>query len=56
LEPIEFPTGYTREGMIYDKAKLLEQPPAGMQATPQTTPAGKYERAILPFPPIDPSV
>ena len=56
LEPIEFPTGYTREGMVYTKTMLLEPPPAGMPDTPQVTQVGKYERAILPFPPIDPSV
>ena len=52
LEPIEFPTGYTREGMVYIKDMLLEAPPAGTPTTPQQTPAGKYERSILPFPPI----
>ena len=56
LEPIEFPTGYTRESMIYTKAMLLEPPPPGMPDTPQQTPPGKYDRAILPFPPIDESV
>lgn len=56
LEPIEFPSGYTREGMVYNKQMLLETPPAGTPATPQATPAGKYERSILPFPPVDPSV
>ena len=56
LEPIEFPTGYTRESMIYKKNMLLEAPPAGVTPTPQITPAGKYDRAILPFPPIDTSV
>ena len=56
LEPIEFPTGYTREGMIYAKDKLLEAPPAGANGTPQVTPAGRFNRAILPFPPIDASV
>lgn len=56
LEPIEFPTGYTRESMIYTKHQLLESPPINVPATPQTTPAGKYDRAILPFPPVDASV
>jgi NADH-quinone oxidoreductase subunit I len=56
LEPIEFPTGYTRESMIYTKAMLLEPPPPGVPDTPQQTPPGKYDRAILPFPPIDESV
>jgi len=56
LEPMEFPTGYTREGMIYTKAMLLEPPPPGAPDTPQQTPPGKYDRAILPFPPIDESV
>ncbi|MEO6063517.1 MAG: NADH-quinone oxidoreductase subunit NuoI [Thermoflexales bacterium] len=56
LEPIEFPTGYTRESMIYTKAQLLESPPINVAATPQQTPAGKYDRAILPFPPVDSSV
>ena len=56
LEPMEFPTGYTREGMIYTKEMLLEPPPPGVPATPQQTPPGKYDRAILPFPPIDESV
>ncbi len=56
LEPIEFPTGYTREGMIYAKDKLLEAAPAGANGTPQVTPAGRFNRAILPFPPIDASV
>jgi NADH-quinone oxidoreductase subunit I len=56
LEPLEFPTGYTREGMIYVKDMLLEPPPQGASNTPQQTPAGKYDRAILPFPPIDASV
>ena len=53
LEPIEFPTGYTRESMIYTKSQLLESPPINVAATPQQTPAGKYDRAILPFPPVD---
>ena len=56
LEPIEFPTGYTREGLIYVKDMLLEPAPPGAQATPQQTEPGKYDRAILPFPPIDASV
>ena len=56
LEPMEFPTGYTREGMIYTKEMLLEPPSPGVPATPQQTPPGKYDRAILPFPPIDESV
>ncbi len=56
LEPIEFPTGYTREGMVYTKGMLLEPPPEGVQATPQVTPAGKFDRAIVPYPPVDPSV
>ncbi|MCL4506160.1 MAG: 4Fe-4S binding protein, partial [Chloroflexi bacterium] len=56
LEPIEFPTGYTREGMIYTKDKLLEAPSDGVSGTPQATPAGKFNRSILPFPPIDASV
>ncbi len=56
LEPLEFPTGYTREGMIYIKDMLIEAPPQGTPGTPQQTPPGKYERAILPFPPIDASV
>ena len=55
LEPIEFPTGYTRESMIYKKEMLLVAPPTGIQATPQKTPPGKYDRAILPFLPIDES-
>ena len=53
LESLEFPTGYTRESMIYDKGMLLESPPISVPATPQQTPAGKYDRAILPFPPVD---
>ncbi len=56
LEPIEFPTGYTRESMIYTKSQLLESPAINVAATPQQTPAGKYDRAILPFPPVDSSV
>ena len=56
LEPIEFPTGYTRESMIYKKDMLLESPPINVAATPQQTPPGKYDRAILPFPPVDESV
>ena len=56
LEPIEFPTGYTREGMIYTKDMLLEKPAAGGTDTPQVTPPGKFERAILPYPPVDASV
>ncbi len=56
LEPIEFPTGYTREGMIYKKDMLLESPPINVPATPQKTPAGKYNRSILPYPPIDESI
>jgi NADH-quinone oxidoreductase subunit I len=56
LEPMEFPTGYTREGLIYTKAMLLEPPLPGAPDTPQQTPPGKYDRAILPFPPIDESV
>ncbi|MCS7087155.1 MAG: NADH-quinone oxidoreductase subunit NuoI [Thermoflexales bacterium] len=56
LEPIEFPTGYTRESLIYTKSMLLEPPPPGVPGTPQQTPPGKYDRAILPFPPIDESV
>lgn len=56
LEPIEFPTGYTREGMIYTKQMLLEAPTNGVASTPQMTPPGKYERAIIPFPPVDESV
>ena len=56
LEPIEFPTGYTREGMIYTKDRLLEPSPAGVPGTPQVTPPGKYDRSILPFPPVDASV
>ena len=56
LEPIEFPTGYTRESMIYTKTQLLESPPINVATTPQQTPAGKYDRAILPFPPVDSSV
>ena len=55
LEPIEFPTGYTRESLIYTKSMLLESPPINVPATPQRTPPGKYDRAILPFPPIDES-
>jgi NADH-quinone oxidoreductase subunit I len=55
LEPIEFPTSYTREGMIYKKDKLLEPPLAGAAATPQATPPGKYDRAIVPYPPVDAS-
>ena len=52
------PTGtiYTRESMIYTKTQLLESPPINVAATPQNTPAGKYDRAILPFPPVDSSV
>jgi len=53
LESIEFPTGYTRESMIYKKDMLLESPPINVPATPQQTPPGKYDRAILPYPPID---
>lgn len=53
LEPIEFPTGYSRESMIYTKGQLLESPPINVPATPQATPVGKYDRSILPFPPID---
>ena len=55
LEQIEFPTGYTREGMIYKKDMLLEPPSAGSAETPQITLAGKFDRAILPFPPVDAS-
>ena len=39
--------------VIYDKGMLLESPPISVPATPQQTPAGKYDRAILPFPPVD---
>ncbi len=56
LEPIEYPTSYTRAGMVYVKKMLLEQPPLGFPGTPQVTPAGKYDRAILSFPPVDTSV
>ena len=56
LEPIEFPTGYTREGMIYTKDKLLEPSSAGVPGTPQVTPPGKFDRPIMPFPPVDASV
>jgi NADH-quinone oxidoreductase subunit I len=53
LESIEFPTGYTRESFLYKKDMLLESPPINVAATPQKTPPGKYERAILPYPPVD---
>ena len=53
LESLEFPTGYTRESMIYKKDMLLESPPISVAATPQRTPPGKYDRPILPYPPID---
>jgi NADH-quinone oxidoreductase subunit I len=53
LESIEFPTGYTRESFLYKKDMLLESPPINVAATPQKTPPGKYDRAILPYPPID---
>ena len=56
LEPIEFPTGYTREGMIYVKDMLIEPPSAGVAGTPQVTPAGRYDRSIQPYPPVDASV
>ena len=55
LEPIEFPTGYTREEMIYKKDRLLEQPPNGLPATPQHVEPGRFDRAILPYPPVDTS-
>src|SRR5512141_3411074 len=51
LEPIEFPTGYTREGMVYTKDMLIEPPVAGAQTTPQVTPPGKFDRSIVPYPP-----
>ncbi|MBX7214481.1 MAG: NADH-quinone oxidoreductase subunit NuoI [Thermoflexales bacterium] len=53
LEPIEFPTGYSREAMIYTKSMLLESPPINVPATPQVTEPGKFDRSIVPFPPID---
>ena len=56
LEPIEFPTGYTRESMIFGKSMLLVPPPSGLKDTPQRTEPGKFDRAIVPFPPIDASV
>src|SRR5215204_4361849 len=56
LEPIEFPTGYTRESMIFGKSMLLELAPTGLQDTPQRTEPGKFDRAIVPFPPIDASI
>ncbi len=56
LEPIEFPTGYTREGMIYTKSMLLEAPPNGVPTTPQATQPGKFDRSIVPYPPVDASV
>ena len=55
LEPIEFPTGYTRESMIYKKDQLLVAPPSGLPGTPQQVEPGKFDRAILPFPPVDTS-
>jgi NADH-quinone oxidoreductase subunit I len=56
LEPIEFPTTYTREGMIYTKDMLIEKPPEGVPTTPQAKPDTKFDRSILPFPPVDTSV
>jgi NADH-quinone oxidoreductase subunit I len=56
LEPIEFPTAYTRADMIYKKEMLLEPPPEGTSGTPQATPPGRFERSILPYPPVDSSV
>ena len=55
LEAREFPSGYTREGMIYTKEMLIESPPINIAATPQRTEPGAYDRPILPFPPIDTS-
>ncbi len=56
LGAIEFPTGYTREGMIYNKGMLLESPPINLAGTPQRTEPGMFDRSILPFPPIDESI
>ncbi len=56
LEQIEFPSGYTRESMIFKKDMLLVKPPEGAPATPQATPPGKYDRPIIPYPPIDQNV
>jgi NADH-quinone oxidoreductase subunit I len=53
LEAIEFPTSTNRESMIYKKTDLLESPAINVPSTPQQTPPGKYDRAILPFPPVD---
>jgi NADH-quinone oxidoreductase subunit I len=55
LEPIEFPTGYTRAEMIYTKERLLVAAPPGLPGTPQRVEPGTFDRAILPFPPIDTS-
>ncbi len=55
LEAIEFPTGYTREEMIYTKERLLEPPSNGLPSTPQQVEPGRFDRAILPFPPVDTS-
>ncbi len=56
LEPIEFPTGYTREEMIYQKDRLLEAPTNGLPSTPQQVEPGRFDRAILPYPPVDTSI
>jgi len=42
--------------MFNTNTQPLESPPINVAATPQKTPAGKYDRAILPFPPVDSSV
>ncbi|MFZ1794928.1 MAG: 4Fe-4S binding protein, partial [Anaerolineae bacterium] len=56
LEQIEFPSGYTRESMIFKKDMLLVKPPEGVPATPQVTPPGTFDRSIVPYPPIDQNV
>ncbi len=56
LEPIEFPTGSSREGMIYTKQMLLETPPINVIGTPRKTPPGQYERSIPIHVPIDETI
>src|SRR5215204_6682285 len=47
---------YDRRSSIYTKEMLLELAPTGLQDTPQRTEPGKFDRAIVPFPPIDASI